>query len=1008
MLTVHGSYVPHGPGGFVFLWAMDPEGEADAAWRSLAAHPAVAPVPVLYPVLRGLPFANTLTCVVWMPRRGTLAPARVTGVALSLPGAAQWLLDLDRAFQGTALRPGRSLQVWSTAAKLLLELLARGRFLPVLRAEAGCLTAAWRLAPPEPAEAARRAALAAALPDVCRAIVPPDRQYRAYRIPTPEELVDGFFTAGADALARDLLAGAPAPAPAALNPAAAQHWLLALVGPPGRDLPPGLPDAGDLLRAVDEWTAPATGLYGPGQLRTGLRLLPPDRTRHGGWEVELVLETPDDPPAILPAAAAWDGLGAEVEIGGRRYAHPEHRLLTDLPAMARLYPPLTRLLGQTAPSALPVSEDEVLALLEEGAALLQEAGFPVLLPANLVRQGELRARLRLRPVGEGPGRFGLSELVQVDWELALGGAPVDLRELERLAREKRALIRHAGQWVRVDPQVLAAALRHLRGSGGRLPLGEVLRLAGGGAAAGGAPSGAGTAVEVESVEAEGWVANLLERLREPARIEPVAPPGGLAGTLRPYQRRGLDWLAFLRRYGAGACLADDMGLGKTVQVIALLLHEREEGLTDRPTLLICPVSLVGNWRRELARFAPSLRVLVHHGSGRAAEDGFVAAALAHDVVITTYSLLPRDEAALAAVPWAGIVADEAQNVKNPDTRHAEVLRRLARGAPGLPPPGYRIALTGTPVENRLGDLWSIFAFLNPGLLGSREDFQRAFAVPIERYRDPEAAARLRRLVQPFLLRRVKTDPAVELDLPEKIETTVYTTLTREQAALYEAVVQETLERAERAEGIERHGAVLAGLTRLKQVCNHPAAVTGDGGRLEGRSGKLDRLTEMLDEVVAGGDQALVFTQFPSFAERLRPYLEERLGCPVLALDGSTPQRERDRRIAAFQAGEAPVFLLSLKAGGVGLNLTAASHVFHFDRWWNPAVEDQAADRAHRIGQARRVLVHRLVTAGTLEERIDRLLEEKRALSAEVVASGEAWLGQLSTEELRRLIVLEKE
>jgi len=354
---------------------------------------------------------------------------------------------------------------------------------------------------------------------------------------------------------------------------------------------------------------------------------------------------------------------------------------------------------------------------------------------------------------------------------------------------------------------------------------------------------------------------------------------------------------------------------------------------------------------------------------------------------------------LARVEWNGLVADEAQNLKNPATQHARALHTM--------PGGYRIAMTGTPVENQLEDLWSIFRFINPGLLGGVEEFRRTYALPIERYHDAEAAARLRRHVGPFILRRLKSDPTIVADLPEKLENVVSVTLSVEQAALYEAAVQETLERAAAAEGIQRHGAVLAGLTRLKQICNHPAAV-GGSSPLVGHSGKLERLVEMLREVLDEGDQALIFTQFAQFGARLQQMLSRQLGCAVLFLDGSTPQAERDRLITRFQAGEAPLFVLSLKAGGVGINLTAATHVFHVDRWWNPAVEDQATDRAYRIGQTRRVMVYKLVTAGTLEERIDKLLTEKRALSDQVIGTGEAWLSSLSTEELRALITLERE
>ena len=397
--------------------------------------------------------------------------------------------------------------------------------------------------------------------------------------------------------------------------------------------------------------------------------------------------------------------------------------------------------------------------------------------------------------------------------------------------------------------------------------------------------------------------------------------------------------------------------------------------------------------------------MVHHGALRARGKELVSTALAHDIVISTYALTRRDVEDLVRVPWSDLILDEAQNIKNPHAKQTQAIRRL--------PANHRLALTGTPIENRLSELWSIMHFLNPGYLGSQNHFRQVFALPIERYRDREAAERLQRLVQPFVLRRVKTDPTIIQDLPEKLEMRVYCSLTAEQATLYKAVVQESVERIESAEqeGIQRRGVILGTLTRLKQVCNHPAQFLADGSPLPGRSGKLNRLGEMMEEVLGVGDRALVFTQFAEMGYALQSYLHSRFDVEVLFLHGGTPQKQRDRMVARFQErapGSPPVFILSLKAGGTGLNLTAANHVFHFDRWWNPAVENQATDRAFRIGQTRDVQVHKLICAGTLEERIDELIESKRALADSVIGSGEGWLTELSTDELHDLMALRGE
>jgi SNF2 family DNA or RNA helicase len=442
-----------------------------------------------------------------------------------------------------------------------------------------------------------------------------------------------------------------------------------------------------------------------------------------------------------------------------------------------------------------------------------------------------------------------------------------------------------------------------------------------------------------------------------------------------------------------------MGLGKTVQALALI--ERSwRGEDRRPTLLVCPTSVIGNWEKEAARFTPHLPVLVHHGARRARSELRKEAAR-HAIVISSYALLHRDLEALKDVDWAAAVLDEAQNIKNAETKQARAARAI--GAP------VRVALTGTPVENNVGDLWSLMEFLNPSFLGSQAEFKRTFFVPIQAARDPEATARLKRLTGPFILRRLKTDRAIITDLPDKMEMKVFCTLTREQASLYQAVMADALAalKGVGAEDIQRKGVILATLSKLKQVCNHPAQFLGDNSPLPGRSGKLARLSEMLEEVLEVGDRALVFTQFAEMGTMLRRHLQETFGREVLFLHGGVPKAQRDRMVERFQADEggAPIFILSLKAGGTGLNLTRANHVFHFDRWWNPAVEDQATDRAFRIGQRRNVQVHKFLCAGTLEEKIDEMIEKKKGIAAQVVGTSEAWLTALSTSQLRELMTL---
>jgi SNF2 family DNA or RNA helicase len=515
---------------------------------------------------------------------------------------------------------------------------------------------------------------------------------------------------------------------------------------------------------------------------------------------------------------------------------------------------------------------------------------------------------------------------------------------------------------------------------------------GGGKGPGGLPFG--------GVRATGWVSEFLAQLEGKEPFTELPPPGEFHGTLRPYQVRGYSWLAFLRRWGLGACLADDMGLGKTIQTLALL--QREWHTDPRPCLLICPTSVVANWKKEAERFTPELPVLIHHGGQRARGNAFVKLVEKQALVVSSYSLLFRDRELFEKVEWAGVILDEAQNIKNPQTKQAQAARAL--------PATYRIALTGTPVENHVGDLWSILEFLNPGWLGTQGDFRKRFFVPIQAQQDVEAANRLKRLTGPFILRRVKTDKSIIADLPDKLEMKVYSNLTREQATLYAAVVNDLEEQLRSAEGIQRKGIILATLVKLKQVCNHPLNLLGDNSLIPGRSGKLARLTEMLEEMLDIGEKALVFTQFKEMGDILKRHLQETFGREVLFLHGGVPREQRVRMVDRFQNEEngPSIFVLSLKAGGTGLNLTAATHVFHFDRWWNPAVEDQATDRAFRIGQTRGVQVHKFVCVGTVEEKIDDMIERKQKVAATVVSAGEDWLTEMNNDQLRDLFALRQD
>jgi hypothetical protein len=660
------------------------------------------------------------------------------------------------------------------------------------------------------------------------------------------------------------------------------------------------------------------------------------------------------------------------------------------PALARraahMFPPLA-----AAGPGLRLTAEQAQEL-RLAAPALEFAGAQVVLPDELRETAELGLEGASLHFAGGPG---LGNVVQYDLTAALGGRRVSQEEFAALARATQPLVRLGGQWRVLDQAALARArqIAALALHGASMPALTAL-----GAALAGSTELRGMDVAVELDGDEGGIAELVRRLGDSALRERVTAPDGFHGVLRPYQEAGLGWLLRMRGLGLGACLADDMGLGKTVQLIAYLLDRSDE--PQAPTLIICPTSVLGNWQRELERFAPELRVLVHHGPDRTLRASRLEP---FDVVVSAYALLARDRRILTAFEWRALVLDEAQQVKNPLTRQAQAARAVGAG--------HRVALTGTPIENRLDELWSIMQVLNPGLLDTRAAFRRRYAAPIERRRDDEAAERLGRVIDPFILRRRKSDPRILPDLPARLEFSERCTLTLEQAALYQATLDTLLGRVRGTAGIERRAQVLTLLTRLKQVCNHPAHALGDrGGRgsLANRSGKLDRLTEMLSEAVAEGDSALVFTQYAVMGNMLADHVSRELELERLYLDGSTPRAARERVVDRFQEPETPpsVLVMSLRAGGLGLNLTRASHVFHFDRWWNPAVEDQASDRAHRIGQTQVVQIHRLICAGTIEERIDEMIEGKRELARRIVDRGaETAISELSDDQLEELVAL---
>jgi superfamily II DNA or RNA helicase len=993
------------------------------------------------------------------PGKPSLARWRVPALAFEPAAALELLAVLD-----TGVGPaGASIPYLAAVARFAEGLARRGRVLPTLVREDAGYAARWH--PVLAGSDAQRARdLADAMPPICRAVgVPMAPTARSSGIDGANDTqgasgsgvsgvsgVAGVATVAAvaalagltDAAARRRLPASLLPVRRGRTPARiplAERFVVSLTSPDARLkglTPRDEAEAAELAAELDAWLDGARMPAGP--VRTCFRLtepvpgepvpgepvpgeLVPGELVPGGtalaadgnpWLVEFALQSTEDPSLMIPAADVWAGSAtmgsASLGSASLGSGDPVEQLLAGLGGAARLFPELGAALREAAPHRLALDTAGAFRFLKQTGSLLAGAGFGVLLP-DWVRKARLGLKLTTRTNSASTAtaavtaaKFGLKDLVEFRYDLAVGDEALDAGELAELARLKIPLVRLRGQWVELDDAHLAAALKFLeRNPPGTATAADLLTAALHG------PDDAGplAAVPLVAFDGDGWLGDLLSGQAD-RRLAPVALgdllAAGFTGTLRPYQERGLAWLSFLGELGLGGVLADDMGLGKTIQLLSLVAF-----CAERPTLLICPMSVVGNWQREAATFTPDLRVHVHHGSDRLDGEELTAALAGADLVITTYGVATRDRAKLSEVRWARVVCDEAQNIKNHATRQAQAIRAL--------PAATRIALTGTPVENRLGELWSILEFTNPGLLGSAEKFRRKYAIPIERHADAGAVESLKRLTGPFILRRLKTDRTIISDLPDKQEMKVWCNLTAEQASLYQATVEDMLSQIEAAEAesgeqsMSRRGLVLATMAKLKQVCNHPAHLLGDGSRLPGRSGKLVRLEEICDEITAAGDKALLFTQYAEFGRMLQPHLAARLGCPVLFLHGGTTKKQRDAMVESFTALDEPaLFLLSLKAGGTGLNLTAASHVIHVDRWWNPAVEDQATDRAFRIGQRRNVQVRKFVCVGTLEERIDAMIEEKKALASSIVGTGESWLTELSVADLRAVLELSPE
>ncbi|MFN6355064.1 MAG: SNF2-related protein, partial [Cyanobacteriota bacterium] len=927
-----------------------------------------------------------------IPKEPQWWPWHVEGWALEAGAAGEWLSRLPLSGHHADLAD--ELRWWSHLQRWAQSLIARGRWLPQVEEGRAC----WLPLLNREGDRRRLEELATGLPQVATCAVAsgtPTEGALACRRPGSGRLRVASLL---EALLDGQLRNGFAPGGKDLDPLLAA-WQKALGRGDGR-LGLDAEQTERLQTATHHWREGVAGRVAPA--RACLELFTPAEGEDL-WELRFSLQAEAEPSLRLQAGVVWGAGDSVLQLGEVEVRQPGELLLEGLGRALQVFEPLGRGLESAAPEQMQLTPAEAFVLVRTAANQLRDVGVGVVLPPSL--SGGLASRLGLSIEAELPSRsrgLSLGEGLDWRWDLMIGGVTLSLKDLERLAAKRSPLVQHKGAWIELRPGDLKNAERFCAADPS-LSLDEALRLT---------ASDGDTLMRlpVHRFQAGPRLQAVLEQYHQQKAPDPLPAPEGFAGQLRPYQERGLGWLTFLHRFDQGACLADDMGLGKTIQLLAFLQHLKVAGDLKRPVLLVAPTSVLTNWKREASGFTPELEVREHYGPRRPSSEAALKKALdGIDLLLTSYGLLQRDSELLETIDWQGVVIDEAQAIKNPFAKQSQAARDLARPRKHG---RFRIALTGTPVENRVSELWALMDFLNPRVLGDEAFFRQRYRLPIERYGDMSSLRDLKSRVGPFILRRLKTDKSIISDLPEKVELREWVGLAPEQLKLYRKTVDDSLEAIARASLGQRHGQVLALLTRLKQICNHPALALKEEAVDNGfaaRSAKVQRLEEILEEVIEAGDRALLFTQFAEWGHLLQRHLQRRWRQEVPFLHGGSSKSERQAMVDRFQ--EDPrgpqLFLLSLKAGGVGLNLTRASHVFHIDRWWNPAVENQATDRAYRIGQTNRVMVHKFITSGTVEEKIDRMISEKSKLAADIVGSGEDWLGGLDVSQLKELVALEE-
>ena len=1048
MATLHGSWIIQGESvGYLWIWAeawrdlgeaIEPANESeirphpfnldkesfktclqeltgkispdfDALWQTeIITLPSQTVKKVTYPLLSGQDSHEL------KPASLSLHPWQVQGIRLDAFAASEFLKNISLGLDKKGFF-GNDLQFFSHLYRWSLDLIVRRKFLPGIQVTPSRNQACWYPLIDSTLDQTRLAKFSQLMPPVCWSYGQLSEQTNHPDfLLLAQKIILSFLQAMVNA---QIITKSPALNLSKETPL--QTWLHSLTDP--KSLITGENNqVQKIVAALNNWqlpiqdylVSPENQQLGKHQFRVCFVLEPPNQEEilsgNTHWRLNYVLQALDNASFWVNAHTIWQQQSEQLIWENRVIEHPQETLLKGLGLASRLYAPIAASLEESQPSYCSLDSIQVYEFIKASAWQLEDNGLGVIVPPSLASGGETK-RLGLQIQGKVTPKKGerlsLNSLVQYNLQLIIGDRVISEKDFKQLLDQKSPLVEINGEWISLQPADVRAAQSILNKSNEPLSLSveDALRISIG-------ENQTLAKLPVVNFEASGVLQEFIHNITDNQAIQPIENPSGFKGTLRPYQARGVGWLAFLEKWGLGSCLADDMGLGKTPQLLAFMLHLKSESMLTKPVLIACPTSVINNWEHEIKKFAPSLSIHIHHGDKRSKGTDFAKTIQHKNLILTSYALLYRDSKTLEKIDWQGIVLDEAQNIKNPQSKQSQAVRQLKAG--------FRIALTGTPVENRLSELWGILDFLNPNFLGTQAFFQKRFATPIEKFGDRQSLQVLRSLVRPFILRRLKTDTSIIQDLPEKQEMTVFCGLSLEQANLYEALVEQSLEKIEDSTGIQRQGLVLGLLVKLKQICNHPSQYLKEK-LLENAalSGKLLRLQEMLEEVVEQGDaygsadagRALIFTQFAEWGHLLKPYLNKYFNQEVLFLHGGTSRQARQVMIDRFQNDpDAPkIFILSLKAGGTGLNLTRANHVFHIDRWWNPAVENQATDRAFRIGQKRNVQVHKFVCTGTLEEKINDMIESKKQLADQTVDAGENWLTELDTDQLRNLLLLDR-